>query len=347
MTVTPTLRSRNKKTELTRHEQVGLSADQLRWALRGMMLARALDDRLWLWSRQGKVHFVITSAGHEATQLACAMSLRVGHDYIVPYYRDMAFAMAVGQTPLEVMLHAMGKAGDPSSGARQMFGHYSSRRLRMVSGSSSVGSHPVHAVGLALGFRAKKETGIGVMTMFGEGATAEGAWHEAMNFAGIHQLGVVFICENNHYAISVPQEREIPVPEVATKAAGYGMAGITVDGNDLIATYEVVNVAMQRAREGGGPTLVECKTYRLKPHSNADDDSKYRSPQEVEEWRKKDPILRLQQYLYEQELMTEGEVAQLQEAVNQDIDQASDAASKIGSPPNDSIFEHLYAPEEA
>src|SRR5919199_1379976 len=140
-------------------------------------------------------------------------------------------------------------------------------------------------------------TGCAAITFFGEGATAEGAWHEAMNFAGIHQLPVVFVCENNQYAISVHQRREVPVPDVAAKAAGYGMPGVVVDGNDIFAVYQAARDAMDRARSGGGPTLLECKTYRLRPHSNADDDRKYRSAAEVDAWRARDPILRLEQYL--------------------------------------------------
>src|SRR5215208_3004939 len=181
-------------------EQHGLSNEQLLDGLRGMIGARTVDDRLWLLSRQGKAHFVITSAGHEATQFGCAWAVNVGQDYVVPYYRDMALALELGQTPLDIFLHALGKAGDPSSGGRQMFGHYSSRALRIVSGSSSVGSHLVHAVGLALAFTIKGERDIAAMGFFGEGATAEGAWHEAMTFAGIHQVPVVFVCENNQYA---------------------------------------------------------------------------------------------------------------------------------------------------
>src|SRR3954464_11511199 len=169
------------------HESLGISKELLIEALHGMIRARTVDDRLWLLSRQGKAHFVITSAGHEATQFGCAWAVNIGQDYVVPYYRDMALALALGQTPRDIFAHALGKADDPASGGRQMFGHYSSRALRIVSGSSSVGSHPVHAVGLALAFRITGETGIAAITFFGEGATAEGAWHEAMTFAGIHQ----------------------------------------------------------------------------------------------------------------------------------------------------------------
>ncbi|MFO7166465.1 MAG: thiamine pyrophosphate-dependent dehydrogenase E1 component subunit alpha [Chloroflexota bacterium] len=324
------------------HERLGLSREQLLDAWSAMVRAREVDDRLWLLSRQGKVHFVITSAGHEATQVGCALAVRAGHDYVVPYYRDMALCMALGQTPLDKLLHAMGRHADPSSGGRQMFGHFSSRRLRIVSGSSSVGSHLVHAVGLALAFRIKGESDIAAMTLFGEGATAEGAWHEALTIAGIHQLPVVFVCENNRYAISVPQRREVPVEDVATKAAGYGMPGVVVDGNDLFAVYEAAREAMERARAGGGPTLLECKTYRLRPHSNADDDRKYRTAEELEEWRARDPIARLGRYLLEHGLATEAELDRRRAAVGAEVDEATRAAERSPSPPPESMFDHLY-----
>jgi 2-oxoisovalerate dehydrogenase E1 component alpha subunit len=301
-----------------------------------------VDDRLWLLSRQGKAHFVITSAGHEAAQVGCAMAVRAGHDYVVPYYRDMALCMALGQTALDTLLHAMGRAADPSSGGRQMFGHFSSRRLRIVSGSSSVGSHPVHAVGLALAFRARGESDIAAMTLFGEGATAEGAWHEAMTIAGIHRLPVVFVCENNRYAISTPQERAAPVEDVAAKAGGYGMPGVVVDGNDLLAVYAAARAAMELARGGGGPTLLECKTYRLRPHSNADDDRKYRSAAEVDAWRARDPIARLERYLLEHALADDAAMAAIRESVRAEVDRATEQADAAPHPAPETIFEHLY-----
>jgi 2-oxoisovalerate dehydrogenase E1 component alpha subunit len=328
-----------------RHAQVGLSEEQLRWALHGMMLARTVDDRLWLLSRQGRTHFVITGAGQEASQLGCALALRVGHDYVVPYYRDLALTLAMGQSPVDIFMHAMGKAGDPSSGGRQMFGHFSSRKLRLVSGSSSVGSHLVHASGIALGLRAQGIDDIAVMTCFGEGAAAEGAWHEGISFAGIHQLPVVFVCQNNQYAISVPLERELPVPDVAAKAPGYGMPGVIVDGNDLLAVYEAAHEALTRARAGGGPTLLECKTYRLRPHSNADDDTKYRSREEVEMWRARDPITRLQQYLLEHDLITQDEIAAFQARIAAEVDEAIEIAEQSPNPAVETLFDHLYGDE--
>jgi len=328
--------------ELLLHEKLGLSHEQLRSALRGMMVAREVDDRLWLMSRQGKVHFVITSAGHEGTQFGCAWAINVGVDYVVPYYRDMALAMAMGQTPLDMLLHALGKQADPASGGRQMFGHFSSRALRLVSGSSSVGSQIVHAVGLALAFTIKGETGVAAISLFGEGATAEGAWHEAVNFAGIHQLPVVFVCENNQYAMSTPWRKEVPVEDVATKAAGYNMPGVIVDGNDIFAVYEAANAALHRARSGGGPTLLECKTYRLRPHSNADHDLKYRTEDEINEWRQRDPILRLEKYLQDHHLMTESEAAEMRAAARAEVDQAARLAEQAPGPALKTLFDHLY-----
>jgi 2-oxoisovalerate dehydrogenase E1 component alpha subunit len=324
-------------------EHLDLSNDQLLDGLCGMIRARTVDDRLWLLSRQGKAHFVITSAGHEATQFGCAWAINIGQDYVVPYYRDMALALALGQTPRDIFLHALGKASDPASGGRQMFGHYSSRQLRIVSGSSSVGSHPLHAVGLALAFRITGEAGLAAITFFGEGATAEGAWHEAMGFAGIHQLPVVFVCENNQYAISIHQRREVPVEDVATKAAGYGMPGVTVDGNDIFAVYAAARTAMDRARSGGGPTLLECKTYRLRPHSNADDDRKYRTEEEVAQWRARDPIARLEQYVLERGLATADKIASYRQTIADEVEQAIEAAEQASGPALDSLYAHLYA----
>ena len=324
------------------HGALGLSDAQVMAALRGMIQSRTVDDRLWLLSRQGKAHFVITSAGHEATQFGCGLAVNVGRDYVVPYYRDMALALALGQTPRDIFLHALGRADDPSSGGRQMFGHFNSRALRIVSGSSSVGSHPIHAVGLAWALRVTKESGVAAITFFGEGATAEGAWHEAMTIAGVHQLPVVFVCENNQYAISVPQHREVPVADVATKAAGYGMPGVVVDGNDLLAVYAAAHEALERARNGAGPTLLECKTYRLRPHSNADDDRKYRSAEEVEGWRARDPIARLERYALHSELIDSAGLADLRTAVAAEVDTAIDEAERAPGPPLDSLLHHLY-----
>ncbi len=327
---------------LPRHRQLGLSDEQVLTALTGMQRARSVDDRLWQLSRQGKAHFVITSAGHEAAQFGCAWAIRAGHDYSVPYYRDMALALALGQTPLDLLLHGMGKPTDPASGGRQMFGHFSSRALRIVSGSSSVGSHIVHAVGLALAFRITGEQDIAAITFFGEGATSEGAWHEGMTIAGVQQLPVVFVCENNGYAISVPAHREVPVRDVATKAAGYGMPGVIVDGTDIFAVYAAARTAMQRARSGGGPTLIECKLHRLRPHSNADDHSKYRSAEELAALAQHDPIDKLRAYAMQHGLLDKERWQAIQQQIKAEVDAATLAADQVPDPPLESLYDHLY-----
>ncbi|NJO04464.1 MAG: thiamine pyrophosphate-dependent dehydrogenase E1 component subunit alpha [Chloroflexaceae bacterium] len=343
---TPSTNHTSEQPTLPRHLQLGLSDEQVIAALCGMQRAREVDDRLWVLSRQGKAHFVITSAGHEAIQFGCGWAIRVGHDYVVPYYRDMALALALGQTSLDLLLHAMGKPTDPASGGRQMFGHFSSRKLRLVSGSSSVGSHIVHAVGLALAFRITGETDIASITFFGEGATSEGAWHEGISIAGVHQLPVVFVCENNSYAISVPLKKEVPVPDVATKAAGYGMPGVIVDGTDIFAVYETVRAAMKRARSGGGPTLVECKTHRLRPHSNSDDHTKYRPADEIAAMQEHDPIQRLLAYVVEHNLMTQEEWDAARQSIRQEVNEATTTADRVPDPPLESLFAHLYGTEE-
>lgn len=313
------------------HERLGLSREQLLDAWSAMVRAREVDDRLWLLSRQGKVHFVITSAGHEATQVGCALAVRAGHDYVVPYYRDMALCMALGQTALDTLLHAMGRHADPSSGGRQMFGHFSSRRLRIVSGSSSVGSHLVHAVGLALAFRIKGESDIAAMTLFGEGATAEGAWHEALTIAGIHQLPVVFVCENNLYAMGTPLEVHSSVTEIYRKACAFDMASERVDGNDVLAMREAALKAVEHARSGKGPYFLEAMTYRFRGHS-AQDTQKYRSKEDVEKYRASDPIERYRRYLLENGVFTEQDAAAIDAQVDEQVEAAVQFAEESPEP---------------
>jgi 2-oxoisovalerate dehydrogenase E1 component alpha subunit len=319
-----------------------LSAAEALSAYTVMVQARAVDDRLWQLSRQGRAHFVITSAGHEATQVGMALAIHAGHDYVVPYYRDMALVLALGQTPRDLLLHAMGRAADPASGGRQMYGHFSSRARRIVSGSSSVGSHLVHAVGLAFALRIGGERDTAVVTSFGEGATAEGAWHEALTIAVIQRLPVVFVCESNQYAISMPHHAEVPVADVALKAAGYGMPGEVVDGNDLRAVALAMRRAMARARADGGPTLLECKTYRLRPHSNADDDRRYRAAAEVDAWRVRDPIGRFGEVLVREYGVAPAVLAQIAGQARAEVDQATLDADAAPAPHPVTIADHVF-----
>jgi 2-oxoisovalerate dehydrogenase E1 component alpha subunit len=235
-----------------KHRTLGLSDEQALEMYWYILLSRRLDERMWILHRQHEVAFHISGIGHEAAQVGAAFALKRGYDFIHPYYRDMALALAAGMTPRELMLSLYGKQGEPSSGARQMPAHYGSRALKIVSGSSPVATQIPQASGIGFAIRYKGTDEV-VLTCFGEGSTAEGDFHEGLNWAGIHKLPVIFLCQNNQYAISVPISKEMPVKNVADRAAAYGMPGVIVDGNDAVETYRVVRDAVQRARRGEGP----------------------------------------------------------------------------------------------
>jgi 2-oxoisovalerate dehydrogenase E1 component alpha subunit len=261
-----------------------------------MLLARRLDERAWVLHRQGKIAFHISGIGQEAAQVGAAFALRRGEDWVVPYYRDLALMLCLGYTPREFVLSLMGKREEPSSGGRQMPSHWSLRRANVVSHSAPVATQTLHAVGVALGIKMRREDKV-VFTTIGEGATSQGEWYEAVNWAAVHRLPVIFMVENNRYAISVPVEKQMAVRSSAEKACGLGLEGVTVDGGDVFAVHEAVARAVAKARAGQGPTLIEAQMYRITPHSSDDDDRTYRSREEVEEHKRRDPLLHTRQHL--------------------------------------------------
>ena len=268
-----------------------LTTEELIRIHRLALLTRAVDERLWLLSRQGRAGFVLTARGHEIAQIASAVTLRVGIDSAWPYYRDLGVALALGVEPYEIFLGALAKATDPHSGGRQLTSHFSSKPLRIGSISSEVGGHLPHSVGAAYASRVLGEDAV-AMCWFGDGASSEGATHEAMNMAAVASLPVVFICENNGFAISVPTSKQMAAP-VATRAAGYGMPGVTIDGTDVEAVHAASASAVARARANGGPSLIELTVPRLVPHSSQDDE-KYRSDADRASAAKLDPLPRLE-----------------------------------------------------
>src|SRR5215210_5720628 len=285
------------------HESLGLGDDDLLKMYRYMMLARRVDERSWILNRQGKAAFVISCQGHEATQVGVAYNLRPGHDYVYPYYRDFGIVLTLGQTPRDQFLSLLSKSEDPSSGGRQMPGHFSGRDLNIVTASAPVGVQYPQATGSALAFKMRGEDGV-ALACGGEASTSGGDWHEAMNFAGIHDLPVVFLVEIIVYYISTPEKMQV-AGSIAKRADGYGFPGREVDGNDVLAVYEEAKEAFDRARAGEGPTLIEAKTYRMTAHSSDDDDRRYRERKEIEEWRQKDPIVRFERYLMENDIIDE------------------------------------------
>ena len=251
--------------EQTTHQALGLSNAQVLEMYWYMLLARRLDERMWIMHRQHEIQFHISAIGHEATQVGAAFALRKGYDWVHPYYRDLALVLTLGMTPRDAMLGLYGKKGDPSSGGHQMPAHYADRKLHIVTGSSPVASQIPQASGIGFAIKYKGTDEV-VVTCFGEGATAEGDFHEALNWAGIFKLPVIFLCENNQYAISEPTTKEMPVKNVADRAVAYGIPGVIVDGNDALEMYRAMQQAVQRARRGEGATLLEAKTYRPVPH---------------------------------------------------------------------------------
>ncbi|MBX3065054.1 MAG: thiamine pyrophosphate-dependent dehydrogenase E1 component subunit alpha [Anaerolineae bacterium] len=321
-----------------------------------MLLSRRLDERCWAMHRQGKIAFHISGMGHEATQIGAAFAINRGVDYVHPYYRDLALVLALGVTPLDFMMSLYGKAGEYSSGGRQMPSHWSSRKVNLLSSSSPVATQVPQAAGLAFAIKYKWDTKLVdpndatqprvAITCLGEGSTSQGEWHEGMNWAGVHKLPFICIVQNNNYAISVPIDQQMAVHNVADRADAYGVRGVTADGNDLLQMYDVMKEAVNRAYRGDGATLIEAKTYRLTPHSSDDDDRTYRSREEVEGWKLKDPIHHFERTLRERGLLSEQESTDYNARAKQMIDEAQRQAEQMPYPPEEMLYERLYADDE-
>jgi 2-oxoisovalerate dehydrogenase E1 component alpha subunit len=308
---------------------------------RVMLLARRLDERAWMLHRQGKIAFHISGIGQEAAEVGAAFALQRGKDWLAPYYRDLALMLALGLTPLEFVLGLMGKQGEPSSGARQMPSHWSLRRANVVSHSSPVATQAPHAAGLGLAIKLRGDDAV-VLTTIGEGSTSQGEWYEAVNWAAIHKLPVIFLVENNVYAISVRQSQQMAVEHVAEKAAGLGLPGVIVDGLDPVASYQAVGEAAARARRGDGPTVIEAKVARMTPHSSDDDDRSYRPRDEVEAMKARDPLALFCHRLLSEKVLTEAQDAGLQDEVKGVIEAAVAEAEAAPYPPAEDAAYPVY-----
>ena len=309
-----------------------------------MLLSRRLDERAWVLHRQGKIAFHISGIGQEAAQVGAAFAIKKGEDWVTPYYRDLALLVSLGLTPEEFMLSLMGKAGEPSSGSRQMPSHFGLRRVNVVSHSAPVATQAVHAAGIGLAMKIKKEKKV-VITTIGEGSTSQGEWYEAVNWAAIHKLPVIFIVENNQYAISVPPEMQMAVKNAAEKACGLGLPGQTFDGNDMFGFYKLISELADSARNGNGPALVEAQMYRITPHSSDDDDRTYRSREEVDENKKHDPLILTQNKLLEQEVYTEKDLEDLDKKAKQMVTDAVKFAEEAPYPSAEEAAYPVYVEE--
>ena len=307
-----------------------LDDGQLRELHRLVSVTRVVDERLWALSRQGRAGFVLTARGHEIAQIASVVAMRVGHDSAWPYYRDLGVGIAMGISPYEIFVGALRRGTDPHSGGRQLTAHFSSAPLKLGSISSEVGAHLPHAVGAAYAARVLESDAV-AMCWFGDGAASEGAAHEAMNFAGVHRLPVVFVCENNGLAISVPVELQTAAP-VATRAAGYGMPGTTLDGTDPDAVFDATTDAIGRARQGDGPSLLELLVPRIVPHSSQDDES-YRTDADRAAAAARDPLARLRDRLVADGVLDKDAIEQEHHAVETEV--RADLDKALAEPPPD------------
>lgn len=324
-----------------RHKSLGLTDENVLEMYRTMLLSRKIDERMWLLNRAGKIPFVISCQGQEATQIGAAYALNREEDYILPYYRDLGVVLAFGMTTRDLMLASFAKGEDPNSGGRQMPGHFGSKKHRIVTGSSPVTTQVPHAVGIALGAKMQGKNFVSFVT-FGEGSSNQGDFHEGANFAGVHKLPVILMCENNKYAISVPTHKQLGCEKVSDRAAGYGIPGYTVDGTDVFDVYEATKRAADRARNGEGPTLIEAVSHRLTAHSSDDDDKSYREKEELEAAKQDDPVVKFAAYLREEGLLTDEKEEELLKEIMDIINDATDYAEKAAYADGEHALKYVY-----
>lgn len=301
---------------------------------RVMLLSRRFDDRRLQWQRSGRIGTFAPVKGQEAAQIGPAAVLR-DTDWFVPSFRETAAATWRGAPLTSFVLFDAGF----NEGARVEEGSHD------LPIAIPVASQIPHAVGLAYALEQAGSDEI-VMCFFGDGATSEGDFHEALNFAGVFKLPVVFVCQNNQWAISLPREEQTASTSLAQKAFAYGFSGLQVDGNDLLASYSAAVEAVDHARSGGGPMMLEMCTYRLSVHTTADDPSKYRSEEEEEAWKERDPLPRFQKYLIDKGLLDQSRIDEMESEIRTQIDgvwEEAEQEMEVLSKDHGSIFEHVYA----
>lgn len=324
---------------------VGTTREGLLAAYRNMLLSRRMDEKLLLLLKQGKVFFHIGASGHEAIQTAVAMAMRPGTDWGYPYYRGLAFSLQLGVKPDDIMLSSFHRATDPSTGGRQMPSHFGSKHLRIPTQSSPTGTQYLQAVGTAMSIKKDGSEEV-VYVSSGEGATSEGEFHEAVNWASRERYPVIFCIEDNKWAISVPIKDQVAGSSVYEMTAGYrGLNRYRVDGTNFLECYRVAVEAVGKARRGEGPALIDADVVRLLPHSSSDDHSKYRSKDEIEADRRRDPIPAFERYLIEEGILNQADTERFRQEVVQLVDDAADRAENAPLPDPATATLYVYAPE--
>jgi len=320
-----------------------LGRESLLEVYRNALRARFIDTRILSLLKQGKIFFHIGCSGHEVAQAAVALALKPGHDWAYPYYRDLAFALQLGYTPREIFLEALHRIGGPSSNGYAMPFHYGHRRWRIVSQSSPTGTQYLQAVGTAMGAMKDGADEV-VYVSSGEGATSEGEFHEAINWAARWKLPVIFVIQNNKYAISVPVDDQTAGGSVFELVKGYqGLHRFRVDGCDFRETFQAASEAVATARAGKGPSLIEAETVRLLAHSSSDDQKKYREHEELEEDRKRDPIPRLEAYLLDRAVADDESLQRLRADTQAEINDAAEEATSQELPDPAHLEQYVYS----
>ncbi len=319
-----------------------LNGEQLVTLLRSMLLQRAVDSRGFALNRQGKIAIAMGSEGHEAVQAGAGMAFVRGRDVLYPYYRNTGIILACGFPLVDLFRSQFARATDRTKG-RQIINHITAHDVGIASISSIIASQCTHAVGCAYAFAYRGEADRAVLCTFGEGATSEGEWHEAINFAAVHKLPVIFLCENNQWAISTPISKQMANPVVSERAPGYGIEGIRCDGFDPVAVHAAVRSARERAVAGGGPTLVEAVCYRFLSHTTDDDDRTYRLREDVARERENDPLPRFEQRLTTLGVLTRDEIAALHREITQLVNDTTDAVEGEPLPVAADLYGNVYA----
>lgn len=316
-----------------------LSKEVLIRMYRQMQMTRFFDERGMLLQRQGRIGFYVPSFGQEAIQIGTSAALKQ-NDWIFPSYREPGVFISRGASLFEMLCNLWGNASDVCKG-RQMPVHYSFSDLRLFSVSSPISTQVIQAVGASLASKIRKEKDVAI-TYFGDGGTSENDFHTGLTFAGVMKTPTVFICTNNQFAISVPTAKQTAAERIADKAIGYGMPGVAVDGNDVLAVYAATQEAVDRARRGEGPTLIECVTFRMGPHSSSDDPTRYRDSKMYDAWAKRDPIQRFRQYLEGKKLWDAKKQEELEKELKATLAEAVEKAEKEPAPSIETLFEDVY-----
>ena len=322
----------DEKGKLDKNLEPNIPEELLLKMYKAVLLGRRFDERLLSLQRQGRIGTFPPVKGQEAAHLGAVALLRPS-DWMAPSFRETPAELWRGRSMESVILYNNGFSEGSAIEAER----------NDLPISIPVASQVLHAVGLAWAIKYRKKDDV-VMTFFGDGGTSEGDFHEGLNFAGVFQLPVIFICQNNHWAISMPLSKQTRSKTIAQKALAYGIHGIQVDGNDILAVYTAAEEAVHRARSGEGATLIECVTYRVAMHTTADDPKRYRTDKEVEQWIKKDPLVRFQKYLLSKELLTKEKIEAIEKEVEKEIQDAVDRSEEkmksLGNPMD--MFEHAY-----